>query len=336
MPDDPPASIGAFTYGTARLSSYEGVELAKSGRLSAITAVYTVVLADPSTVPTTSAVSGLPEKGDSFSSTDKWLVADAPKLERTDPTSGVWEARVEYKRSGVDTGASAGADEGNIEALRFGWTSNNVDLVSSKSAAVAPTDSNTYYAKPAESTLVNTAGDPYDGTVQVDNADLTITFVRREKVVQDTKLGKNGTVNDDEITIFGFTFAKHTAKVGIEVEDTLADDTYRFRYTYTVTVRHNYVEQSAPFDLGWDLPVLECGWRFKETTGGITLLKRFTDTDENGRKVAPSCPQLLGTDGTPAGTGGRKVSVYGPYAEASWTDLKLPASLPSVQEAANG
>lgn len=320
------STIGAFTHGVARLSSYEDLELSRTGRISSITAVYVFVLADPATIPTTNNVTGLPSEGDAFSSTDQWLVAKAPKLSRADRTSVVWEARVEYKRGGIDTGASGGSDErGNIEALRYSWGSNQVDLVESKSAGIQTTGGYGI-SKASGSTLLNTAGDPYDGTVQIDNADLTITFVRREKSLSTTALACNGTVNSTATTVLGISIAKHCGRVTVDVEDTLTDNKYRYRYTYTITIRKNVVDET---DIGWDLGVVEAGWRYKDASTGEIVA--FTVTDENGRKVAPSAPQLLNSAGYPVGTSVKVISVYGPYPENAWTDLHLPSAVPAVQ-----
>lgn len=321
------STIGAFTHGVARLSSYEDIELSRTGRISAITAVYVFVLASPSTIPTTTNVSGLPKEGDAFSSTDLWLVAEAPKLSRADRTSGVWEARVEYKRGGIDTGSSGGsaAERGNIEALRYSWGSNSVDLVESKSAGIQ-TSGGYGHVKPAGSPLINAAGDPYDGTVQVDNADLVITFVRRERALYTAALACNGTVNSSDTTVLGISIGKHCGRATVDVEDTLTDNKYRYRYTYTITIRKNVVDET---DIGWDIGVLEAGWRYLDADTNEPTA--FTVTDENGRKVAPSAPQLLDSYGRPVGTSVKAISVYGPYPESNWAALNLPAGIPSVQ-----
>jgi hypothetical protein len=76
---------------------------------------------------------------------------------------------------------------------------------------------------------------------------------------------------------------------------------------------------------GWTFKVLENGYRYKPLDGGDPV--KFTSLTEDGRLVECSTPQLLKTDGSDGRGGPAYYSEFNAYKSASWSGLKLPASL---------
>ena len=328
MSDPSPAQLGYWTAGVARLS--ERGEVSPTGA----TDVYTVYWPNTAGAFTLSDVtSGLPAEGDAHPA-DGDLVVSEFRIADHEP-GVVWRrVSVVYSRGEEEeegSGSSA-ASIGKLTALDYPVYNQSGDLVADQVSG-AP--------------VVNSAGDVYDSVPNVETLFTGVHFTRRlaswAKV--SPQLALSGTVNSAAVTIYGVAFRKRTARLRITARNTFDGSSRPWELDVTVEPRHNYVDSSCAFrpdstmaayelvagrgyDVGWDVPLLDCGYRYIDGNGNRV---RFTVVDESGVESAPQLPQLLTNDGRNNQNNAYPKSIFVVQTAAGdpWTDLKFKTAAPN-------
>ena len=323
-----PVTLGYWTAGVARLS--ERGEVSPTGA----TDVYTVYWPDTAgAFALDDVASGLPEYGDEHPA-DADLVATEFRVADHEPGVPFRRVSVIYSRGEEEEeGSGSGAESiGTLTALDYPVYTQSGDLVADRVSG-AP--------------VLNSAGDVYDSVPSVEALYTGVHFVRRlatwSKV--SPQLALSGFVNSAAVTVYGVAFRKRTARLRITARNTRDGSARPWELDVTVEPRHCYVDASCAFrpdstmaayelvagrgyDVGWDLPLLDCGYRYLDTGGGKV---RFVDVDANGGESAPQLPCLLTVDGRNNQNGAYPKSflVVQTAPGDAWTDLKYKDTPPN-------
>ncbi len=317
MSDPVPATIGSFTVGVARLAEHGNLTY-EGGRPNGFSDVYYVVMADASTRPTVSNVSGLPSYGDPADATDtapRSLRVAKIVFSQVANGSRVWKITVSYELKQKDEGSSQGSDTGrrNIK-VSFGVAEDSTDVT---------TDMDT------GDLIVNSAGDPFDSVPQkrTFGAEIRIEFDTATFPLADYLL--NGHVNNAAFTIGGMTFNRCCLMLRVEVTDG-DDPDHRWHCSYTFTQKINPVKPPEGYsgddggptlDIGWDVAFAQCGFQYLDANDNEKK-KKFVVLDENGNGREPSLPMPLDGQGHPAAEPEPyRVRVY---PEANFSALSIP------------
>ena len=154
--------------------------------------------------------------------------------------------------------------------------------------------------------IVNSAGDPFDPPIEVDDDRPQLTITRYESSYSPTtaKTYKDA-VNSDVVTIDGVTFPAYTLKItSIAAQRVAVNGTWYWRVTYTIEYRPET----------WRLQILDRGYR-KKVVGG-TQVQMF----DASSGVPHSAPKLLDGSGGDLAAGAAPVfitaDVFNPVAFA--------------------
>lgn len=304
-----------WVVGHARLSSIGDIVSDDSKKATEYTEQYTVVMESAEDVANTTTVSGIPSIGDK-STIDglKHLRVCNIRFSKIDPMSTAWNIDVTYGIAGHGRRVLIAESNGN-DYISVSW---GVDEITSD---ICYDIDNV--------PVINSAGDPFDSLPQKVVFAPHITIVRRESAFPNISL--NGTVNSDEETILGVSFAKHCARLKILVNQVAAEKPYEVTYEIigmtNIAPAEGY--STGVFeDWGWDIPMVECGYQFYDENG---VLCKFTITDANGVEREVSGPQLLDFDGNDARGRNPHIKRIVPYMEASWSSLNFPTKPSEVE-----
>lgn len=324
MPDPTPASLGYWTVGVARLT--ERGEVSPTGA----TDVYTVYWPDTAGAFSVGDVtSGLPDEGDEHPANADLTVAEFRVAEHEPGV--VWRRiSVVYSRGDEesDGGGSGSKSTGKLTALDYPIYTQSGDLVADFESG-AP--------------VINSAGDVFDSVPTVETLYTGVHWTRRlstwAKVAG--QLALSGTVNSAAVTIYGVAFRRRTARLRITARNTFDGSSRPWELDVTVEPRHCFVESGAAFlpdstmaaydsvagqgyDVGWDVPLLECGFAFLGE-GGQKI--RFATFDN----VPTPLPQLLTNDGRSNADGSypKAILVVKTCKGDAWSALKFKTAAPN-------
>lgn len=329
MPDTP-ATLGYWTAGVARLS--------ERGEVSATGATDTYTVYWPDTAAAfglDDVTSGLPAEGDVHPS-DADLVVSEFRIADHEP-GVVWRRiSVVYSRGEDEEESGSGGSEsiGTLTALDYPIYTQSGDLVADQVSG-AP--------------VLNSAGDVFDSVPQVEALYTGVHWTRRlsswAKV--SPQLALSGTVNSAAVTIYGVAFRKRTARLRITARNTRDGSSRPWELDVTVEPRHTFVDSSCAFrpdstmasydsvagrgyDVGWDVPLLDCGYQYLDTSSPPQKI-RFTVTDDAGQTSAPQLPQLLTNDGRSNQDGSypKSILVVRACLGDPWTALKYKTAAPN-------
>lgn len=321
------STLGYWTEGVARLT--ERGEVSASGA----TDIYTVYW------PTTNdaahpfslddVVSGLPEEGDEHPANADLTVAEF-KVADCSPGEVFRRISVVYSRGDEESesGGSGSESLGKLTALDYPIYTQSGDLVADFESG-AP--------------VINSAGDVFDSVPTVETLYTGVHWTRRlstwSKVAG--QLALSGTVNSAAVTIYGVAFRKRTARLRITARNTFDGSSRPWELDVTVEPRHCFVESGAAFlpdstmasydavpgqgyDVGWDVPLLECGFAFLGE-GGQKI--RFATFDN----VPTPLPQLLTNDGRSNADGSypKAILVVKTCKGDAWSALKYKTTAPN-------
>lgn len=310
-------SIGNFVPGVARLVSIGDVEYSAGGVVQQYTATYNVVVADAGAIVTLSDVSGLPAQR-ATSETFPSLWVDGYTIRQKATGSKVWIVDVAYVKKPRLSGEDPGEEGTELESVNWGYVETQEDAV---------------FDAGTKMPILNSAGDPFDSTPQRSVCSPQVTVVRNETASPAPMVWHTGKINSSEVTICGLTFPPHGAMIRITAEDTF-EAGLRYRVTYEVVGRSKiaFVETVSAgagaqgrfeeMDVGWDMPMLQCGYQYINEDGEKV---KFTTIDESGELKEVSQPQLLTSDG---GDGRRTTPVLRVvqlYEEIDFSVFNLPA-----------
>lgn len=314
-------TIGAFTPGVARLIQAGAIEYDESDVPQGVTDLWGVILGR-GVRPQLASISGLPAAG-SRHPVYTYLVRGGVTIRSAAEQQGslVWMIEVKYEPQG-DGGTSVvnpGDDpddpgvESAVRILERAWPIYEVeaDLV----ADVASGDP-----------VLNSAGEPFDRAVQVKRRYMGARVKRAEQNWPKLAASLDGTINQQAVAVLGVTFPAHTARLEIEIEDTLAvGSETRYHVTYNIAPAHNYYGKNGQTsqDAGWDVPLVEQGFSYLDSG----KLVRATVAGEDGAENPTALPILLDANGGKLASGADPVvRVWAAYVEADWSDLELPAT----------
>lgn len=312
-----PATHGAFTDYVARLVQAGAVQYDDDDKPESVTDVYAVTL--PRGVrPVLSDISGIPEAGAQHG-TYPYLVRGGVAIRNAVEMAGslAWYIDVAFGVASASTSVTNPDPDpeqpGTASVVRIverAWPTyeTQVDIVADALNG---------------SPVLNAAGDLYDRVPTITRRYIGARVKRLEQNFPSLALSLDGTLNQTEITVLGVKFPIRTARLEIEIEDSLAvGSETRYAVTYNLVPSHN--TYGANLDAGWDLPLLEAGFAYKGADGELV---RFVQPDENGNPTPTALPQKLAGDGTPLADGADPViTVWHTYRDADWTNLKLPST----------
>jgi hypothetical protein len=318
-------AVGSFPYAVAKLVQPGAVRVDASDAPISITDVWAFWLR-PGERPGISDIPGVKEPDgipDALSSHPAW-----PSLRRGEVTyrsaaemsgSVVWFAEVEYGRHTTKSSHSSGGSSPVTVQTRIVERSWPVYEVQAD------------FTTDAISTdpVLNSAGEPFDSVPQIKQRWLGARVKRAESRFPTDALALDNTVNQAETTVLGVRFPEHSARLEVSVEDTLAvGSESRYLVTYDIVPCHNFTPPASgstqTVDRGWDLPILETGFRYRDGDGALV---RATVEDESGGTSPSPQPVLLDENGALLGQAADPVfRVWSPYAEADWEDLGLPST----------
>ena len=299
-----------WTEGTAQIVRKGALDVDSRGKPQ-IEDIYGLLLA-PGTRPA-AGQNNIPAYGADFPDTVEGysgLIVKGVKFSQPDPHSRVWEARVTYalpdkNDSDDEEEDPEGDDPPPIESsgwkrIRLGYQQNQRE-----------------FSEDVEGTAVlNSAGDPFENAPTIDTPLTQLTLVgrtRREPLADCVAL--NNTINSSAETVLGVSIDAKKGLLSIDAEcDFDAEDPI---WTITATITIN--------PAGWDMKVLQNGYRYKDANGNVV---KFTETTEDGRLVECTTPMLLTAEGGDGRGGEPAYATFKPYAEASWSRLSLPSSVP--------
>lgn len=326
MPD--PATIGAFTAYAARLSLHG--DFSPDG----VTDEYTVYVDDPDERLDLSDVSGLPDLGDEHP-LDSDLTVSEFRVREHAPGELFRIVEVVYSTGEEESegSGSSATSIGKLTALDYPIYTQTGDLVTDQVNG---------------GKVLNSAGDVYDSVPQFETLFTGVHFTRRVSSFPSAAIALSGTVNSADVSIYGVSFAKRTARCRVTARYNFDGSSRPWEMDVTIEPRHNYADSGAQYrytngaatmdtdyssvqgrgyDLGWDLAILDCGFQYVDAVAGKV---RFTVTADNGEQSAPQLPQLLtasGEDGRAYGT--PSYLVVRTAAGANWDALKTKTNAPS-------
>jgi hypothetical protein len=313
---------GAFTNYAARLVQPGAVQYDDGDQPKAVSDVYGVTL--PYGVrPVLSAISGLPAAGAQHPSYPGLIRGDMTIRNAVEQAGSlVWMVEVAYAPQGDGGTSVTNPDDdptqpGVESAVRI--TGREWPIYEVQTDFVADCDTG--------DPVLNSAGDPYDRVPQLTRRYMGARVKRAEQNWPKLAASLDGTINKNAVTVLGVAFAAHTARLEITIEDTLAvgSDT-RYVVTYDFVPCHNiYKDGNAIKDAGYDIPLVETGFSYRDSTTGE--LVRATVPDSSGADTPTALPVLLDENGELLSEGSDPVvSVWRTYPEEDWSDLELPAA----------
>ena len=326
-----------FTNGTARLSRHGDVQFDDSTAAPAAVAdTYTVILADPSKRPALASatgaevISGLPALGDAHPIWGDLTLADY-RIKEHAPGEKIVEVVCEYNAAEEEeTGGSGSQKIGRLIALDYPAYTQSGDLVTDQVSGAE---------------VLNSAGDVFDNVPQFEAIYTGVHFTRRLTSFPSDVLALAGTVNSVAVTAYGVSFGKRQGRLRVGVRRLFDGSSRPWELDVTIEPRHTFVESGAAFrpdstmaeyeavpgrgyDVGWDVPLLDCGFQYLDGLGNKV---RFVSVAENGEESAPQLPQLLKGDGgsNQFGSYPKSILVVQTAAGNPWTDLKLKTNAPA-------
>lgn len=233
-----------------------------------------------------SDVDGLPQPGDAHSALQPDLIATKYAWrEGTDHAKNILYCDVGYTCRETETSEANKPPRGQA-VEQYGWKSGSVsrDLL---------VDAGTGQL------IVNSAGQPFESTQQVDIPSPVLTVVVK-KTARQAWAQHYGKTNAASLTFGGVTYAPHTLRCVQMDEERLWNDDFGFLYRYTVGIQlmTNVAViggQAPAIEIGWDLAVIDCGTMERDGNGKLVHIK--TISDETGKEVFVSAPVLLDGQG---------------------------------------
>ena len=326
MPD--PATIGAFSAYAARLSLHG--DFSPDG----CTDEYTVYVADPDERLDLSDVSGLPDLGAEHPLDEDLTVAEF-RIREHRPGELLRVVEVVYTRGEEETEGGSGSQTsvGKLTALDYPIYTQSGDLVTDQVNG---------------GKVLNSAGDVYDSVPQFETLFTGVHFTRRVSSFPSAAIMLSGTVNSADISIYGVSFAKRTARCRVTARYTFDGSTRPWEMDVTVEPRHNFADSGAQYrytngtaamntdyssvagrgyDLGWDIAILDCGFEYLDSSSGSMV--PFT-VMVGGQTTTPQLPQKLTAQGGDGRSyGNESYLVVRTALGASWDALKAKSSAPS-------
>lgn len=316
----PPASIGKFTRGVARLAQPGAVELDAASSPLSVADVYVAYLPIGAR-PSTATISGIPAAGarhPSYRNLYRAAVTIAPRAEQAG--SYVWQISVAYDRSGSSSTLPDDPEQpGTASIVRI--VGREWPVYQTEAELVTSIDGHP---------VLDPAGQPYSSVPRIVRRLHGARVVRLESAFPVRASNLDNTINRAAIRILGVTFPAGTARLELTVEDTLAvgsDERYRVTYDI-IPARTPYgtapSQGQPPPDAGWDVPLLDCGYSYRDSDGNLV---RATIPDDEGKPTPSPQPVLLSPNGTLLPDGAAPgYTVYAAYARADWTSLALPST----------
>lgn len=306
-----------FEAGVARLVAAGGLDRAGDG--SRVVDTYSVVLADGETRPHTEAVkigdrtvaanvSGIPAVGDAHPFFGAPYRLKEVEWSQPDPASRVWNAALTYDDSTEDGGGGGGGSDKPDRITAKSWSSRRVlkDVTSDAETGAA---------------LVNSVGDAIELRQQADAAYPVVSFTRLENESPASKCQLSGTLNSSSQTVMGVAFPARCGRLTVSAAKSTVEG-YRYAVTYTVEMMRNRALVNGTLaDIGWDVAVMDCGFRARLSAGSDPV--RYQVKGADGSWYDSTTPVPLAADGTVAATP-RYIRVATAQA-ASWASLKLLA-----------
>lgn len=311
---------GAFTNYVARLVQPGAVQYDDDDKPESVTDVYAVTL--PAGVrPILSAIDGLPAAGSQHTSYP-YLVRGGVTIRNAVEMAGslVWMIDVAF---GV---ASATSSVDNPNPDPGGEPIPSAVRIVERAWPIYETQADLVADADTGDPVLNAAGEPYDRVPTITRRYVGARVKRLEQNFPTLALSLDGTLNQTPVQVLGVLFPSRTARLEIEIEDSLAvGSETRYTVTYNVVPAHNVYGKSgnpaSDLDAGWDVPLLEAGFSYLENG----KLVRATVADENGNETPTPLPVPLAADGTRlAGGADPVVTVWKTYPDADWSDLDLP------------
>lgn len=300
---------------TAKLKGFRKWSVDAAGRMTSFTARYVGVRdADPVGVASDliEEVEGLPAVGEAL---DSELFPDVRVTGYE-----VEEADANEKRLlNIDVRCSL-RDPQNWDVSQFPPPGQAIQEISFKTGSV----SRDFIADAISGKLVlNSAGQPFDSTLQVDRPAHTFTKVVKVKSAQ-SWAEYYGMVNAAQITVGGFVCAPHVVRCVQADRTKLWNDEYGFveQWTIGLQLMSNWAAlagASTLTQIGWDVAIVDQG-TMEKVTGSNDLRQITVVSAETGKSVAVSKPVLLDGAGHAMLTAGATPYAirFSPYKETTF------------------
>ena len=319
-----PTTRGAFTDYAARFVQPGAIEYDRDNAPASVTDVYAVTL--PIGVrPALASITGLPAPGERHASYP-YLVRAGLTIRNAVEQAGsrVWYVDVAYAPQSEPTTVTNGGGGGEPGVA-------SVVRIVERAWPVYETQADLVADAATGEPVLNAAGEPYDRVPAITRRAIGARVKRLEQNFPSLALSLDGTINKQPVTVLGVFFPSHTARLEVSVEDTLAvGSETRYAVTYDLVPSHNVYTvdaQDEPVDAGWDVPLLEAGFAYKNSDGD--LVRATSPAAEGNADPVPSpLPVLLASDGTRLADGADPVvSVWQAYPDTEdWTNLALPTT----------
>jgi hypothetical protein len=309
----------AWEKGVARLIEKGGPTYSATAKTTYIDRY--AVLLDSGVRPSPSTVTGVPEIGDELEGISGRYCTEVAWRQQ-DPQSQVWIATVTYSPG---EGQVVGGN--TIVDFDFRWAIRSVMADFTQDAITgAP--------------VCNSAGEPFDSVPQREIICPSLSWRRLSKIAPSTWADYNGTVNEDEVTILGYTFPPHCARFRYEARQLDDSDGTGKRYEYSMMIdgaTNPWVEYASvdgtsvaeQEDIGWDFGPLDAGYSYLDYDESPPVVRPILIDDGDGKLIKPSMPQPISGGTWVPERGNLYFLRFSPYKEASWTTLKLPGDSPS-------
>ena len=321
------ATHGNFTSGVARLQSTTALQLNSQQVPQSCSDVYAVWLDTPVASLKLDDVTGLPAQGAAHP-TYRGLFSSTYSFAPSNDDGGCqyWQVTVEYaiKVPGSSSGGEPDPEiDEYIPPINYGSDRQNVPLVQDADTG---------------ETLLNSAGEPFNGVPSVDRGMQTLSFSRREARPPTTVIEAFSlSVNKTAITVLGYTIQPGCGLIEITTSDPLLDTKFPYEYQYSILIRKQMVDHifdangqsvnsGAAVNIGHHAAYLQQGYHYRDGN----KLKRFMEVGEDGTsKPTPDMCMLTATGGD--NRNGTPVNrVIKAYQETEWSVLKLPEARPTL------
>lgn len=343
MPTPFPARrLGAFVYGTARLSERGVPTYSPSGAVSGVTDLWTAVV-PADRVVTPDELSGLPAIGSAHPVWGSGVELYALRVRDQEPGSRLRIVEAVYEQAGtlVDDPdpehPTPPEERPKLVALDYPCRETSADLVADAITG---------------DPVLNTAGDPFERVPARRILLPGVHWTWSWPAFPEAHLALSGTVNSAAIAIYGLAVGARRGllRVTVRYEPDAASRPWVADYVVEVAstpvLGDWYAPSGAPsrydapaqqggaIDVGWDAALLEVGYVYLDN--GVRV--RATELDEQGRAVAPSSPILLTSAGgreTGTGVGGGYLLVAS-VPGADWSALGAPEDAPEPEPEPEG
>lgn len=306
-----PVTIGAFTFGAARLSEHGDLALDANGAPTDLTDIYTVILGFG--VRATSAnVTGLPAVNAAHVSVPT-LYVSGYRFSCINTGSGIWNVSVDYSKSETTTIQEEEEEDfvSKVTAKSWDTAESTIDLV---------TDAVT-----GES-IINSAGDPFDSVPQRTILAPKVIFSRTESRAPSSIIALNGSINQSQVTVLGVTFPAFCARLRVTCKDTMAAEGARYAYDYEIEGRINFVTSGGvTANIGWRDAFIQSGYNFIKDGKRYKFTEKTKNPQGEEEEKEVSSPQLLTVDGGDGRGSTPVVKLVSSYKPQSWSVLKLPS-----------